>query len=131
MITLKYKNLLDDRFVLALQALKVTRFRDFKSPRNCLKIIREIESEMEVVRKLYGEEFGKYLEKTEQGHLIPQKGQYSPFKLKEGVEEEYKTKFEEFKEVEFNIETEKINGDMILEARLSPVMIGALEPIFE
>jgi len=131
MITLRYQHLFNDGFILACHALKNTRFRDFKAPRNALLILQGVEKETTTAKELYKQQFEPFLEMGENGQPIAHKSDFAPFKIKEGKEEEYKTKFIEFLKTEFQIDAEKINGDMILEAKLSPVMVGILADVFE
>lgn len=133
MIKLRYQHLFHEKFIMALSALKMTRFRDFRAPRNVIKICKAIDSEITVARKLYDKEFDDLFAKLDNGERIVAQGDarnIAPFKIVEGKEDEYKKKFTEFLNTEFEIECDKVNGDMILEAKYTPTMLAILEDIF-
>lgn len=131
MITLRYQHLFHKNFVLCCQALKKTRFRDYKSPRNALKILQEIDENVGTSRDLYQKTFDPYFAKDADGNRIEEKSEISQFKIVEGKEEEYKKAFVDFLNTEFTINCEKVNPDMILEAKFSPMMVGILADIFD
>lgn len=143
MVTLTYKHLFNDNFLIACHALEKTRFRDFKSPKNTLKILKAIAAESETAKSVFKTQFDPLFKKDEGGNCIPvriekdkngriiNKGEvFSPFEVVEGKEEEYKQKFKEFGDTEFTVDAEKIDGDMILEVTMTPVMVGVLEDLF-
>lgn len=129
MIKLKYEHIFRDNFILACQAMYMTRFRGYQEPRNVVKIKKGLEAEIQIARELYKKEFEPYFELDENGMPIPERNATAPFKLKDETKDEYSKKFSEFLNTEFTIDAEKINTEFILEARLSPLMVENLEDL--
>jgi len=130
-ITLRYSHLFHKQFVMCLEALKKTRFRDYRSPRNALKILKEVDKYIMQSREEYAQKLEPFFAKDENGEFINKPTDISQYQLIEGKENEYRQALADFLNTEFVIDCDKVNPDMIMEARLTPTMVAILADIFD
>jgi hypothetical protein len=133
MIKLTYKTLNSSDFNRALYSLSSQNgFANFQDAYNMTKIVRQFQSEQKIAHEMFQTLAKDYCEVDENGNFI--KGEkphpICPWKIKNGKEDEFEAKLDDFLKTEVSIAANPIKPESLVKVSLSPNQIIVLEPIF-
>lgn len=134
MIKLSYKTLNSESFNQAIGLLaSQNAFATFDATYNVAKITKKFHQELTMARELYSKWTEKFFEKDEAGKfkMAEKPHPLTPWKIKDGMEEEFNKAMEDFLKTEITIAAKPLAIHDLGGVKLSPQQIIALEPIFD
>lgn len=130
MLKVTYENLRDHAFARGMS--KLANYPGFKNPQvsyNVAKINKRFLDEAALADELFGKLVKPYAVLDDKGNIAPANGVPGTFQVRDEAVEEWKGKLKEFLSMVIEIDRSRISLTDIAECGLTPLELGALEPV--